>query len=104
MPNLGWTVVKAVAGVAASKAAVPLVNTAWKVITPKAKPKKNDFNSPIVETIAFTAMSAAIGGVMTMLAQRRAAKWMGMDKVLGSATKSVEEAVEEAHKRIEQEK
>ena len=99
MPNLGWTVVKTVAGLAASKAAVPLVNTAWKVITPKAKPEKNDFNSPIIETVAFTAMSAAIAGVMTMLAQRRAAKWMGMDKVLGSATKGIEEAVAEAERR-----
>lgn len=99
MPNLGWTLVKGAVGLAAGKAAGPLANTAWKVITPKAKPKKNDFNSPLIETIAFTAVSAAIGGVMTMLAQRRAAKWMGMDKVLGSATKEIEQAVQQAEQK-----
>ncbi len=98
MANIGWTIVKAVTGAAAAKAATPLVNAAWQVITPKARPKKNDFNSPLAETIAFTAMSAAVAGVMTMLAERRAAKWMGMDRVLGSATREIKEAVDAAEK------
>lgn len=99
MTNLAWTAVRTGVGLAAGVVGSRLSSGAWKTFTSKAKPAKNDFNAPIKEALAFAVLSAAIVGVITTLAERRAAKWMGMDKVVDSAGEEIREAVATARRQ-----
>ncbi|MBR5950178.1 MAG: DUF4235 domain-containing protein [Actinomycetaceae bacterium] len=78
--NIAWQVAKAGAGLAAGALGTRLSAVAWKAITKKAKPAKNDFNAPIKETIAFAVLSAAVVGVLTTLAERKAAQLLGVNE------------------------
>ena len=78
MADLAWKVTKAGVGIAAGAIGTRLSNVAWKTVTSKSKPDKNDLETPIKEVIAFAVLSAVIVGVVSTLAERRAAKWLGV--------------------------
>ncbi|MBR6459217.1 MAG: DUF4235 domain-containing protein [Actinomycetaceae bacterium] len=82
MANLAQKLVKTGVGLAAGAIGNRLSGGAWKAVTAKSKPEKNDPETSTKEAIAFAVLSAVIVGVVTTLAERRLAKWLGTDKKL----------------------
>lgn len=73
-------VVKAGIGLVAGAVGSRLSSGAWKAVTSKSKPEKNNPDTPAKEAIAFAVLSAVIVGIVTTLAERRLAKWLGTEE------------------------
>lgn len=80
MAGLAQTAIKAGIGLAAGAIGSRLSGSAWKAVTSKSKPEKNNPDTPIKEAIAFAVLSAVIVGVVSTLAERRLATWFGIEE------------------------
>lgn len=79
MAGLAQTAIKAGVSLAAGALGSRISSGAWKAVTSKSKPEKNNPDTPIKEAIAFAVLSAVVVGVVTTLAERRLAKWLSVD-------------------------
>ena len=82
MANLAEKLVKTGMGLAVGAISNRLSGGAWKAVTAKSKPEKNNPETPVKEAIAFAILSAVVVGVVSTLAERRLAKWLGTDEKL----------------------
>lgn len=77
MADVAQKLAKVGVSLAAGAIGSRLSSGAWKAVTSKSKPEKNNPDTPVKEAIAFAVLSAVIVGVVTTLAERRLAKWLG---------------------------
>ena len=80
MANIAQKLVKTGVGLAVGAIGNRLSGGAWKAVTAKSKPEKNNPDTPAKEAIAFAVLSAVIVGVVSTLAERRLAKWLGAEE------------------------
>ena len=79
MANIAWKIAKPAVGVISGVAATQLSKVAWKILTPKVRPNKKGVDAPLRDVVAFAALSAVVGTVVTVAMNNATAKWLGVD-------------------------
>ena len=81
--DIGWKVVSTVSSLVAGLVAKQIVEKSWQVVTGHASPDEDDFESNLVELVAFSVVAGATNTLIHNMVMRKA------NQVYGKGSKSV---------------
>ncbi|MDK8319462.1 DUF4235 domain-containing protein [Actinobaculum massiliense] len=78
--DIGWKIVSAGVGLAAGVVANKIVDVTWEAVSGKDIPDVEDLDTPLVDAMIFSVVSAGVAALVSQLFQRKAAQWYGPAK------------------------